>query len=286
MDAIAVSLQPTVLSLLEAIFVPDGPPPESFHGLSSLALPIASQILIGFIVSPLDLVRTRLMVQSSMPRYRSYSGPIDAFQQILSQEGGLKGIYFHPHLLIPTLLDCTLRSVVPIIMHQVVASYLSFGGALITPETHPFMWAISECTGSCASYLVTLPFETVRHRLQVQVRGTAKPLKACIELRPVPYNGVVDAMWHIVTEERSDLPLKPRKRRRKSMSAAAKGKASAGKPVEEERPADVEGGSWLRHTGIGQLYRGLGMRISASVVVFLLVSLYGGEDPDAGWTEL
>ncbi|THH29736.1 hypothetical protein EUX98_g4452 [Antrodiella citrinella] len=270
MDAIAIGLQPTILSLLEAIFSSDSPSPDSLHSLSAYALPVASQILTGFLVSPLDLVRTRLMVQTSIPRHRAYSGPIDAFRQILTQEGGLHGIYLHPHLLIPTLLDCSLRSVIPIVMPRVVASYLSFGGAPITAETHPFMWGLCEWMGGSTGYLVTIPFETVRHRLQVQVRGTAKPLKACVELRPAPYNGVVDAMWHIVTEERSDLPLKPRKRRRKSMSA--KGKASAGKPAEEERVEDAaEPGSWMRNTGLGQLYRGLGMRHAQNINIYTLV---------------
>jgi len=283
MDAIAIGLQPTILSLLEAIFSSDSPSPDSLHSLSAYALPVASQIITGFLISPLDLVRTRLMVQTSMPRHRAYSGPIDAVKQILTEEGGLHGIYLHPHLLIPTLLDCSLRSIIPIVMPRVVASYLSFGGAPITPETHPFMWPVAEWVGTCAGYFVTIPFETVRRRLQVQVRGTAKPLKTCVELRPAPYNGVVDALWHIVTEERSDLPLKPRKRRRKSTSA--KGKASAGKPTEEERVEDPEDGSWTRSTGLGQLYRGLGMRVTASVIVFLL-AMYGGDEPDVGWTEL
>ncbi|TCD61581.1 hypothetical protein EIP91_008236 [Steccherinum ochraceum] len=289
MDGLAVTLQPTILSLLEAIFSSDSPAPDSLHGLTAYALPVISQVLTGFLISPLDLVRTRLMVQTSMARHRSYTGPFDAITQILTDEGGLKGIYFHPHLFLPTILDCTLRSLIPIVMPRVVASYLSFGGVSVTPETHPFMWAMSEWLGSCAGYLITIPFETVRRRLQVQVRGTAKPLKPCVELRPAPYNGIVDAMWHIVTEERSDLPLKPRKRRRKSMSA--KGKATAGRPVPEEEGrerveiAEDEGG-WLRNTGLGQLYRGLGMRLSASVVVFILISLYGGDEPDVGWTEL
>lgn len=287
MDGISVALQPAILSLLEAIFTPDSPSPAPIGGGFSIVLPVASQVLTGFLLSPLDLIRTRLMVQSSMPRYRSYSGPLDALAQILTEEGGFKGIYLHPHLLIPTLLDCTLRAVVPVVMPRVVASYLSFGGTPITPETHQFMWAISDWLGTCAGLLVTIPFETVRRRLQVQVRGTAKPLKACVELRPAPYNGVVDTMWHIVTEERSDLPLKPRKRRRKSMSAAAKGKTNAEKTGSEERVVgDAEDSSWLRNTGLGQLYRGLGMRLSASVVVFILVALYGGDEPDVGWTEL
>ena len=239
-------------------------------------------MLTGFILSPLDLIRTRLIVQSSHPRYKTYTGPIDALRKILAEEGGLKGVYLHPHLLIPTLLDCTLRSIVPFILPGVVASYLSFGAAPPNPVSSPFLWATSEFLGSCAGLLINLPFETVRRRLQVQPRGTAEPLKACVELRPAPYNGIVDAFWHILTEERSDLPLQPRRRRRKSVGA--RGKAAEGKTESHEDTDEDE--SWLRSTGVGQLYRGLGMRVGASVIVFILTLLNGGEDVDSGWAEL
>lgn len=141
-----------------------------------------------------------------------------------------------------------------------------------------------ELSGSCASLLITLPFETVRRRLQVQTRGSARPLKACVELRPAPYNGMVDALWHILTEERSDLPLKQRKRhRRKSVEKEKEG----GPRGQTHDRADVgDSSSWLRHSGVGQLYRGLSLRIGASVFVFVLAMFVGGDEPDAGWAEL
>ena len=240
---------------------PFNPPP--------LLVPIAAQVLTGFILSPLDLVRTRLMVQSSVPRHRSYSGPIDALNKILEQEGGLRGVYFHPHLFLPTILDCTLRSIVPFALPGFLASSLS-----ITPEAHPITLNCIELIGSLSGLLITIPFETVRRRLQVQVRGTARPLKACVELRPVPYNGMVDAFWHILTEERSDIPLQPTRRRRKSVGSKAK--------VEEEENRE----RWMRSTGLGQLYRGLGLRLGASVVVFVLAMMGAREEADAGWAEL
>lgn len=249
----------------------------SAFGGPPLLIPIASQLVTGFILSPLDLIRTRLMVQSSVPRYRSYSGPIDAFKQILENEGGLWGIYFHPHLFLPTVIDCALRSSVPFVVPTLVTSYFS-----ISAEQNPLLWTCAELLGTCAGLLITLPFETVRRRLQVQTRGTAKPLKACVELRPAPYNGMVDAFWHIITEERSDIPLKHKRHRRKSVNTKAKATG-------EEDPQSHDKGeseSWLRNTGIGQLYRGLGMRLGASIVIVVLAILSGGEEPDAGWAEL
>jgi len=38
--------------------------------------------------------------------------------------------------------------------------------------------------------------------------------------------------------------------------------------------------------GIEQLYRGFGMRLSASFLVFLLGVTNGGFDTDSGWAEL
>jgi fusion and transport protein UGO1 len=120
---------------------------------------------------------------------------------------------------------------------------------------------------------MTLPVETIRRRLQVQVRGTAKPVKGCVELRPAPYNGVVDAFWHILTEERSDLPISPRRPRRRNSK-------------KEEKKEDDEPESMWKHTGLGQLYRGLGTRLGASAIYFVLRLLVNREETDAGWVEI
>ncbi|KAI0639082.1 mitochondrial carrier [Trametes polyzona] len=287
-NALVSALQPLIYSLLQSIFSSIIPSLSSPYGpelgSTSVLLPVASQVLTGFLLSPLDLVRTRLIVQSSVARHRTYSGPIDALRQILAQEGGVRGVYLHPHLLVPTLLECTLRALVPLTLPGLVAAHVGLG-AHISPETHPVQWNIAELLGGVAGSLVLLPFETVRRRLQVQPRGSARPLKACVELRPAPYNGLVDAFWHILTEERSDLPLKPHRRRhRRRESTKAKGKAREGAPVEENVPEESE--SWLKHTGIGQLYRGLGMRIGASVLVFVLALVGSPDEGDGGWAEL
>lgn len=145
----------------------------------------------------------------------------------------------------------------------------------VSPEAYPFLWSCVEFVGNFAGLLVSLPFETVRRRLQVQVRGTAKPFRTCVEVRPVPYNGMVDAFWHIITEERSDIPIETKRHRRKSHGA----KGRVEEIVEKKE-------SWLRNTGIGQLYRGLGLRMTGNIVVFVLGLMSGRDEPDAGWAEL
>ncbi len=178
-------------------------------------------------------------------------------------------MYLHPHLLIPTLLDNGLQPMVSLALPGLLTSYLGWGH--ITEDTHPIGWGMAELGSSCIGLLGTLPIETIRRRLQVQVRGRAAPVRGCVELRPAPYNGVVDAFWHILTEERSDLPITRRARPRR------KGK---------EKEEGDEYQSWFRNTGLGQLYRGLGMRLGASAIVFVLALLGGGEERDGGWAEI
>lgn len=275
-EVLTSTFQPMVRGLLQTLL----PRNAAFHR-PPIFLPILSHLIMGFILSPLDLVRTRLIVQSFSSRHRTYTGPFDALSRILREEGGLKGIYLHPHLLIPTIIDNTLPSIVSFILPGLLASYI---GVQITEDANPIAWGFAELASSCLGLLITLPFETVRRRLQVQVRGTAKPIKGCVELRPASYNGVVDAFWHILTEERSDLPISAQKRKRR-MSKGKERAAASG----EEMPAPAqykEDQSWLRSTGMGQLYRGLGMRLGASIIMFGLALFSGGDEADGGWTEL
>ncbi|KAF7339990.1 hypothetical protein MVEN_01916700 [Mycena venus] len=273
-EVLSSTFQPIIRGVLQALLVPTTT--VFYH--PPMFLPVLSHLIMGFILSPLDLIRTRLIVQSFSSRHLTYTGPLDALSRILREEGGLKGIYLHPHLLIPTIIDNTLPPIVSFVLPGLLASYV---GVQISEDANPIAWGFAELAGSCLGLLITLPFETVRRRLQVQVRGVAKPIKGCVELRPAPYNGVVDTFWHILTEERSDLPITSQKRKRR----LSKGKERAG----EDAPAAVQDGeeqSWMRSTGIGQLYRGLGMRLGASVIMFALALFSGGDEADGGWAEL
>lgn len=274
-EIISSTIQPLIHDLLQSLIFPAMSP---FHQ-PPILLPVASHLITGFLISPLDLIRTRLIVQSSASRYRTYTGPLDALSQILRHEGGLKGIYFHPHLFLPTVIDNTLRPIVSLAFPSMLAAYF---GLQISEETNPWGWGFLELGSSCLGLLITLPLETVRRRLQVQVRGTAKPLRGCIELRPAPYNGIVDGFWHILTEERSDLPIR-RPRKRRGSRGGAKSKEWAGSRFDEEEASQ---GGWLRHSGIGQLYRGLGMRLAASALVFCLPFFTAGDEGEGGWAEI
>ncbi|KZW02368.1 mitochondrial carrier [Exidia glandulosa HHB12029] len=230
--------------------------------------PVASHLITGVILSPLDLVRTRLIVQSSMPEHRTYRGPLDALSQIIDHEGGLTGLYLHPHLLFPAILDNALRPLISLFLPSFIGRVLG-----INEDTHPVAWALTEFVSSCAGLLITLPFETVRRRLQIQTRG-GRHLRACVETRPRPYAGVLDTLYRIVAEERSDVPM-----------PAAWTLRPTGTGGEQTTAVVKEELGWLAGTGIGQLYRGFGTGVVASAIVMLLAIL-AGDDGEAGWAEL
>jgi len=285
-NMLLTKIQPAIRSILGAFFGPSNA--QSFSRRHSLLLPLSAHVLTDFILSPLDLIRTRLIIQTSTVQHRRYTGPFDVFNQILQYEGGLYGMYFHPQLFFPTILDGVTHVlsefVGPRIAARLFSQALGFGPNLsIAEDTHPFLWALAQLTSSCACLLITVPIETVRRRLQAQTRGNGTPIATCIETRRRPYVGVVDCIYSILVEERSDLPLRPGKRRGHERRPSRTGKERADAIVADDLEQKT---SWLRNTGIGQLYRGLGMRIGANVILFLLTLVVPNEDADDGWTEL
>ena len=215
----------------------------------------------GFILSPLDLLRTRQIVY---PRTRSPSA-FTHFAQIIRNEGGLKAVYLESRFLFPTLLDHSVRPLIALALPGLIQRHLGLRDAASNPLTFP----LAEFAGACVGLLVTLPIETIRRRLQVQSR--AGKVEACVRVRPWPYVGVLDALWRILSEERS---APPRQRRRN------KGK---GRVREVEFTLDEEDG-FLTSTGLGQLFRGFGMGVGALVLVLAIALTTGGEDE--GWAEL
>lgn len=223
---------PTALSPLPLAYAP--------YPYKTLGLLLSSHLITGILVSPLDLIRTRLIAQSTLPAHRKYSGPYDAMQKTLREEGGWKTAYLHPNLLIPTILDFTLRPLLSLGAPLLIEHTLR-----LEPNTHPISYAIAELAISTASLCITLPIETVRRRLQLQIRkpsgsteaegstssarkitsvtlqqqqqSTSAPshggitlttgnvgvrgLRTCVETRPIAYVGVVEAIYRIVTEE-------------------------------------------------------------------------------------
>jgi fusion and transport protein UGO1 len=306
-DTATSTVQP-IVSLVLSTFAPSAltpmPLPYAPYPYRSLALLLSSHLLTGFIVSPLDLIRTRLIAQSTLSAHRKYSSPLHALRQILHEEGGWRSIYLHPNLLIPTILDYTIRPLFSLGTPLYIEHKLR-----LDPLTSPVRYSLAEFLISNLSLLITLPIETVRRRLQLQTRSTlraarkavrskagehpggvsgtvplpvySKPLRTCVETRPRPYEGVCEAIYRIVTEETSITPVKKNLKAKAGMDAGRQKDSSMFESGILARPGSSSFG------GLYSLYRGLGFSVGANALIFVLAVVTGERaHGTAGWTEI
>ncbi|TIB77489.1 hypothetical protein E3Q18_01724 [Wallemia mellicola] len=252
------TLQPLALSSLSAIFLPSNtlsflPIHQLPHPFKPLSVHVLAHTLTSIALSPLDLVRTRMIVQatsttSSNVSRRAYSGPIDALRKISSQEGGWQSMWTHPNLLFPTIVESSLKSLLQLCGPLIIERLLG-----VSIDSRPATYAICELLWSIGSMTLSLPLETVRRRLQIQDRSLVKMPQAgkftpCVETRPIPSAGIVETIYRIVTEETSE-------------------------------------STDSRWAGFKSLFRGFTMGTSASSLVFIL-GMFGGVDAAEGWTEI
>lgn len=329
LEVTSSTIQPIISSVL-SLFAPTAlsPLPLAYapYPYKTLGLLLSSHLITGVLVSPLDLVRTRLIAQSTLPAHRKYSGPYDAIKKVAREEGGWKTAYLHPNLLIPTILDFTLRPLLSLGSPLLIEHTLR-----LEPNTHPISYALAELAISTASLCITLPIETVRRRLQLQIRkpqgaeaeqagasssrkitsasvqqqqttatshggidlSTAnvgvRGLRTCVETRPIAYVGVVEAIYRIVTEE----TVATHVRSLPKTADAGSTEASESKSGSDETAhAMAQSGILAAKTGhsslggVRSLYRGFGMAFSANLVVFMLTLVSGERAGPAGWAEI
>ncbi|KAJ9101372.1 hypothetical protein QFC20_005253 [Naganishia adeliensis] len=242
------------------------------HPALPLGLQVASHLVTHLFLSPLELIRTRLIVQpSSLSESKS---SLSLLREAVNREGGFTGLYLHSHLIIPAILEHTLRPLLTLSIPLLIERQLN-----ITPDVSPVTYSMLDLGLGLASLLIILPIETVRKRLQLQDRAfiseedAEKPRerKSIVRLRQRQYHGVVEAIWRIITEETTAVP---RKKRRSSRGVVA--------PAGEA----VKGG---RFDGVRQLYRGFGMAAGAHLTVFalgLVSAGLGGRSVEYGWKEI
>ena len=193
-------LQPQVHSLLLLITPNPIPLDIPLLALPSPAIPlglqIASHLFTHLLLSPLELIRTRLI---AMPlSHPSTPSSLSMLRRVISEEGGIAPLYLHPNILIPAILEHTLRPLITLSIPLFLERQLG-----ISPELSPITYSVCDLSLGVGSLLVLLPIETVRRRLQLQSRGLGggKKIKSVVKLRERDYVGVVEAIWRIVTEE-------------------------------------------------------------------------------------
>lgn len=281
LDVSTNTIQPLISGFF-SLFAPTAmnPMPIAFSPkpVTTLTLLMVSHLVTGVLLSPLDLVRTRLVAQSTLPMHRKYAGPLTALRSILCEEGGWRTTYFHPTLLIPTLLDYLLRPLLTLGSPLLIENVLH-----LDPSSVPVSYALAELVLSTLSLCITLPVETVRRRLQLQYHEPLRParvgglppvrhgntarcgLRTCVETRPAPYSGVFDAVYRIITEETS-------------IVSHVRHRSDVPKTLVERVYSSLG--------GLRNLFRGFGMGFTANLLVFVLTLVTGERQSGTGWTEM
>ncbi|KAF2469613.1 uncharacterized protein BDR25DRAFT_46465 [Lindgomyces ingoldianus] len=188
---------------------------DSPHPLLSLSVAVVAAAIAAIALSPLDIIRTRLIVTPT-------TAPPRTIYPSLSL---LPSLSLPPTLFPVTLLHSTLPTLISTSTPLILRSTFS-----IDPVITPSMYSISTFLSSAIELFLRLPLETVLRRGQVAVLQEHENLRLSDSFRdvnarsvrtpvfgmenedplirnfktivePGPYKGVVGTMWFIVREE-------------------------------------------------------------------------------------
>ncbi|KAJ3217528.1 hypothetical protein HDU67_007779 [Dinochytrium kinnereticum] len=259
---------------------------------------VLSHMVVGGTLSPLELIRTRLIVQTSVHAHKRYYGPVHAFAAITAEEGGGLGALYGSQHLLPTVVLHGVRSLLRVLSSRIISDDLG-----LNPDFNPVLHKFAVLLFMAVEVGIVSPFEMARKRLQVQkLRGgmrvageASQPFRASIEMAPKVYSGIWAAIYGIITEEGPQHRRRRKANRAKSAAAASSRRTNletfnpsgAGDwqdlyDLPSETPRRVKKGSFQRlgkyWQGIASLYRGFWARYASEVVRFAFQELRENEE--------
>lgn len=229
---------------------------------------VVSHLVIGLLLSPLEIIRTRLVVQSSSPLCSKYKGPIHALRTMFYEEGGLRGVYLTSKNLFPTLLYHTITPLLSCSTPLIISRLLHISAA-----DNPILYSAAEFTLSTLGLLVMLPIETIRKRLHCQVNDS---FKSTVALRPAHYRGFFDALYKIMKEEGTRIKRSANVKVQKHSDSESDSDDDLfikSKTTTTTATTTTVSSAW----GIRGLYRGFSMQLMANVMVFVFHTMNGIE---------
>ncbi|KAJ3005062.1 hypothetical protein HKX48_000885 [Thoreauomyces humboldtii] len=165
---------------------------------------IASHVIVGGLLSPLELVRTRLIVQPSSSSLKKYYGPFHALHAVTTEEPtGFASLYSLRHL-IPSLIISGLSPFLRLVSRMVIAERLG-----LDPTFTPALHHLATLALMAVEVGIVSPFEMARKRIQVQrmTLGTTdatrgpQAFSTSVQVSPRYYSGIMDCIASIVTGE-------------------------------------------------------------------------------------
>ncbi|TPX62987.1 hypothetical protein PhCBS80983_g00154 [Powellomyces hirtus] len=243
---------------------------------------IASHVVVGGLLSPLELVRTRLIVQPSVSQRKKYYGPIHALHAVTTEEAtGLGNLYSLRHL-IPSIFISGLSPLLRAVSKIIIADELG-----LDPTFTPVLHHMATLALMAVEVGILTPFEMARKRIQLQYlthkgrlnQPQPQAFETSVQVSPRHYKGIFDCISSIVAEEGG---RSKRRRRRKRNSAAALGLGNEWHQVHDvdadyrmydsmtRKPRDTGLVASIGRFALGvrTLYRGFWARYATRVVVY------------------
>ncbi|KAJ3369044.1 hypothetical protein HDU91_000122 [Kappamyces sp. JEL0680] len=244
-----------------------------------------SHVAVGTLLSPLELVRTRLIAQSLSPHRKKYFGPFHALYTISLEErptphAGVLATFYSISNLIPTMI---LRTISPLVRYASV-SFIEHELGL-DPSFNPLLYKLAQVALLGVEALLTCPFELARSRLYLQRQGQtqahsfadadtkaaplpALPLDTCVETSHQIYSGTLDCLRSVVQTEGGMRPR--RKPKNVTLSSDDWQNIYGGAGILKADAAP----SWLHSVagigmGVSSVFRGFWPRYTALVIQFV-----------------
>ncbi|KAF8253131.1 mitochondrial carrier [Wilcoxina mikolae CBS 423.85] len=154
---------------------------DSTHPMASLAVAVAASTLTALLLSPLDVIRTKLILTPSTSKPRN----------LLPALRALPSYFISTSLILPTTLHAAIPSLISLTTPYFLKTKLNLD-PLLTPHSFNFFAFLS----STVEMFVRLPLETVLRRAQI---AEAKPERTIVPVGR--YAGVIGTAWVLMKEE-------------------------------------------------------------------------------------
>ncbi|CAO3628083.1 unnamed protein product [Cunninghamella blakesleeana] len=278
----------------------------------NLTTTLTSHILVGLLLSPLEILHTRMIVQSSATADGSYQGLYSGWRSLLKDENGLMSIYTSAKNYWPTILYYSLT---PLLNH--------FGPIMIDRVFHisatdnPVLYSAATFGLSTFALIITMPLETIRKRLQCQI-GTYRPsskskkqldnnnnnnnndqvkiknndniqpytFQTTVPLRPIHYNGILDALYKIMKEEgaidQKTIISSSSSKNTESNNAIKHSPHTMSYSSDEDEQdynqnskVSIGAKKLTSAWGVRGLYKGFGIQLAANIMMFVIHTVNG-----------
>ncbi|KAJ3282715.1 hypothetical protein HDU79_009705 [Rhizoclosmatium sp. JEL0117] len=178
------------------------------NALARATVIMASDVITGVLLSPLELVKTRIIVQTHNSANRKYTNSFTALPQILREEGF--GAVYARGKLIPKIL---LETISTIDTHLIPLFLIR--GCGLDPSYQPITYRAVRFGFGLVSTLLMLPLETVLLRMECQCiplpGQRIQRFDTTVPTDQVPYTDMRDCIRRVVVAKRKFLEKRGKK---------------------------------------------------------------------------